>query len=365
MEGKAVSRGVLGLRGPRHEGESDFWMPDEKCSSCSQCDAVFSWWKRKHHCRVCGRIFCADCSSKVLIRNDSPEPVRVCDGCYKAHLPESPAPELEDGGIGSRPPPVLEEPEPEPDGGIAVAPPLGGPASSSGPGGSPEYEEDEEEEEGVEGLENDVPVPAAPDPDAAEKLEQTRQSLEEATQARLAAIVQHLLDDEGLGPEWTDQIVKLSTRAADSVNIDPVTIDFSRFVHVKRIAGGAIVDEPEPRQGAPVATGWGGLGCGFTDGVVARKNVAHDRMPKDLKDPKIMLLGCALEMIGTNRVVALDKLMEQEESYLKIMVSKIKVLGPNLVLCQKGAAHQVVNMLHEAGVRMQTICRNFEFLEHF
>ena len=125
---------------------------------------------------------------------------------------------------------------------------------------------------------------------------------------------------------WT-----LSSRAADSVKIDPVTLDFCRFVHVKRIAGGAIVDEPKPqqvqfqpfpslfrtfdhlsvlhrlsgrvsiasllphfcltfrraghsfrcachartvrRQGAPVATGWGGLGCGFIDGVVARKNV--------------------------------------------------------------------------------------------
>ena len=75
-------------------------------------------------------------------------------------------------------------------------------------------------------------------------------------------------------------------------------------------------------------------------------------MPKDLQNPKIMLLGCALEMIGTNRVVALDKLMEQEESYLKIMVSKIKVLGPDLVLVQKGAARQVQNMLQEAGVSL-------------
>ena len=152
MEGKAVSRGVW-RGGPRHEGESDFWMPDDKCSSCIQCDAVFSWWKRKHHCRVCGRIFCADCSAKVLIRNDSPEPVRVCDGCYKAHLPDTPAvPELEadggPGGISSRPPPVLEEPEPEPDGGnsSSSSPPIGG-LTSSRPGGGPAYEEYAEDEE--------------------------------------------------------------------------------------------------------------------------------------------------------------------------------------------------------------------------
>ena len=66
-----------------------------------------------------------------------------------------------------------------------------------------------------------------------------------------------------------------------------------------------------------------------------------------------MQLGCALEMSSDgekSRMIPLDTLMEQEESYLKMMVRKIKALGPNLVLVQKGAARQVQMQLQEANI---------------
>ena len=53
---------------------------------------------------------------------------------------------------------------------------------------------------------------------------------------------------------------------------------------------------------------------------------------------------------GKSGVIQMDVLMEQEESYLKILVRKIKALGPNLVLVQKGAARQVKEWLQEAGI---------------
>jgi hypothetical protein len=55
-------------------------------SSCPSCDAIFSISKRRHHCRLCGDIFCNECSNKkVLLPLAGPEfekPVRVCDSCY-------------------------------------------------------------------------------------------------------------------------------------------------------------------------------------------------------------------------------------------------------------------------------------------
>ena len=39
------------------------WVPDEEVETCNRCDAAFSMINRKHHCRACGKIFCADCSS--------------------------------------------------------------------------------------------------------------------------------------------------------------------------------------------------------------------------------------------------------------------------------------------------------------
>ena len=37
---------------------------------------------RKHHCRNCGQIFCADCSSKRITMSNFKNPQRVCDGCH-------------------------------------------------------------------------------------------------------------------------------------------------------------------------------------------------------------------------------------------------------------------------------------------
>ena len=51
-----------------------YWMPDKACKDCSECGAKFSWFLRRHHCRICGRIFCNTCCSLTipgdLLRHD-------------------------------------------------------------------------------------------------------------------------------------------------------------------------------------------------------------------------------------------------------------------------------------------------------
>ena len=37
------------------------WMPDDQATACCRCQSKFSLFKRKHHCRGCGKIFCGDC----------------------------------------------------------------------------------------------------------------------------------------------------------------------------------------------------------------------------------------------------------------------------------------------------------------
>ena len=39
------------------------WIPDTRVSRCFTCNLSFSIFRRKHHCRSCGRIFCSNCSS--------------------------------------------------------------------------------------------------------------------------------------------------------------------------------------------------------------------------------------------------------------------------------------------------------------
>ena len=38
------------------------WIPDKKVNRCFKCNSNFNILKRKHHCRLCGRIFCSYCT---------------------------------------------------------------------------------------------------------------------------------------------------------------------------------------------------------------------------------------------------------------------------------------------------------------
>jgi len=39
------------------------WIPDERVKRCFGCGSTFSTFRRKHHCRSCGRIFCSACTA--------------------------------------------------------------------------------------------------------------------------------------------------------------------------------------------------------------------------------------------------------------------------------------------------------------
>lgn len=60
------------------------WVPDHAVSHCMGCHNQFWLGRRKHHCRSCGKIFCADCSENVVALPEEQlyEPVRVCGSCY-------------------------------------------------------------------------------------------------------------------------------------------------------------------------------------------------------------------------------------------------------------------------------------------
>ena len=43
------------------------WVPNKAIKICSNCSKKFSVFKRKHHCRICGKIYCSDCVKPIQI----------------------------------------------------------------------------------------------------------------------------------------------------------------------------------------------------------------------------------------------------------------------------------------------------------
>ncbi|XP_048139215.1 1-phosphatidylinositol-3-phosphate 5-kinase FAB1B isoform X2 [Rhodamnia argentea] len=69
----------------------DFWMPDQSCRVCYDCDSQFNIINRRHHCRLCGRVFCGKCTANSVPATstdykascDEWERIRVCNYCFK------------------------------------------------------------------------------------------------------------------------------------------------------------------------------------------------------------------------------------------------------------------------------------------
>lgn len=58
------------------------WVDGDQCF---RCRADFTLFKRRHHCRACGQIFCDSCSSRqmYLPQFGIEKNVRVCDTCFE------------------------------------------------------------------------------------------------------------------------------------------------------------------------------------------------------------------------------------------------------------------------------------------
>ncbi|OQS04103.1 dihydroflavonol-4-reductase [Thraustotheca clavata] len=64
------------------------WAEDCEAPECAICGAQFSFLRRKHHCRECGRIICADCSMSRAVVEGLSERARLCDQCVQTSIPE-------------------------------------------------------------------------------------------------------------------------------------------------------------------------------------------------------------------------------------------------------------------------------------
>lgn len=98
------------------------FKPDREAKACPSCKKTFGTMRRRHHCRVCGGIFCGPCSKdrRVVYPEEVPGwggEQRVCTGCTSCVPPSAESeltaaqfcavhkdtPVFEDSGLGVPP----------------------------------------------------------------------------------------------------------------------------------------------------------------------------------------------------------------------------------------------------------------------
>uniref|UniRef100_A0A8C5EDR7 FYVE-type domain-containing protein n=1 Tax=Gouania willdenowi TaxID=441366 RepID=A0A8C5EDR7_GOUWI len=60
------------------------WVPDAEAPNCMNCKQRFTFTKRRHHCRACGKVYCAVCCNRRCKLRYLQKEARVCVQCFDA-----------------------------------------------------------------------------------------------------------------------------------------------------------------------------------------------------------------------------------------------------------------------------------------
>jgi len=96
----------------------------------------------------------------------------------------------------------------------------------------------------------------------------------------------------------------------------------------------------------------------FIEGIVLDKEIVHPGMAKRVKNPKIALVQSAFEVekteftakIDIREVSQMQAFLDEEERMLRDMVEKVKKVGANVVLCQKGIDDVAQHFMAQEGI---------------
>ncbi|XP_068562494.1 zinc finger FYVE domain-containing protein 16 isoform X2 [Cebidichthys violaceus] len=58
------------------------WVPDAEAPNCMNCYQRFTFTKRRHHCRACGKVYCAVCCNRKCKLKYLEKEARVCVVCF-------------------------------------------------------------------------------------------------------------------------------------------------------------------------------------------------------------------------------------------------------------------------------------------
>ena len=161
-------------------------------------------------------------------------------------------------------------------------------------------------------------------------------------------------------PEWLQKIARTTMYtkmvSKDSEYLAKLVVDALLMVADKQEDGSYKVDadniKVEKKPGGSI------LDTTLIKGIVVDKEVVHAGMPKRIEKAKIALVNSPLEIektefdakISITAPTQMKAFLDEEAKMLKAMVDKVKEVGANVLICQKGIDDISQHYLAKAGI---------------
>ncbi|XP_014674475.1 PREDICTED: 1-phosphatidylinositol 3-phosphate 5-kinase-like [Priapulus caudatus] len=160
-----------------------------------------------------------------------------------------------------------------------------------------------------------------------------------AANYHMVALLKQLLSSECLSLTWSDVIMSLAMRIAETVRPDVKhegdDMDIRQYVHIKKVPGASKTDTK------------------IIHGIVCSKNVAHKNMMTQITNPKVLLLRSAIEYQRVeNKFSSIDPVVMQEKEFLRNSVAKLAGMGPDVILVEKSASRLAQDFILETGMSL-------------
>ncbi|KAH4352472.1 1-phosphatidylinositol-3-phosphate 5-kinase [Parastagonospora nodorum] len=165
------------------------------------------------------------------------------------------------------------------------------------------------------------------------KVELNTASLEHARK-----LLRQMLHDAGVShvSGWDRALIPILRQCTDDVNPDVDRgddIDIRNYIKLKKIPGG------KPRDTA------------YVSGVVFSKNVALRSMPRNILNPRLVIITFAIEYARhQTHFMSLEPVIAQEREYLRNLVSRIAALRPQVLLVERNVSGLALEFLEKEGI---------------
>lgn len=174
--------------------------------------------------------------------------------------------------------------------------------------------------------------------DSIRKQRSDESELSPSSLKHVTKMLRQLLQDDQVpnADAWEKALLPILTRCADDVSPDSRNqdhMDIRHYVKLKRIPGARPGD------------------TSYVSGVIFSKNLALKNMPRSILNPRIVIISFPIEyQRHQQHFMSLQPVIEQEKEYLRVVVSRIMTLRPQVLLAERSVAGVALQYLSEANV---------------